>query len=311
MNKNLIIISERNDKSTNNVLEWLDYYDIDFERKNVDSDRSDFCIRISTQETTTSVSDCIVWNRRGYMSLLPTHLKKSEWIGYLKKEQFPVLATLEKSNPKNYIGSYVHELENNKLNNLQAAAKVGLEIPKTIVTNNKQDLLNFVEVNKKYITKSLVYSPFLEKKDCYYKGNGTIVVDFEKVSEYFAPSLIQEYIDKEIEIRIFFILDNFYAMAIFSQNDLKTQIDFRNYNDVSPNRCVPFELEATTLAKIKEFVSLIGCNSGSIDLILTPENKFVFLEINPMGQYHWLSESCNYYVDKHIAELLIEKVVYE
>lgn len=311
MNKNLIIISERNDKSTDNVLEWLDYYDIDFERKNVDSDRSDFCIRISTQETTTSVSDCIVWNRRGYMSLLPTNLKNSEWIGYLKKEQFPVLATLEKSNPKNYIGSYVHEVENNKLNNLQAAAKVGLEIPKTFVTNNKRDLLKFVEANKKYITKSLVYSPFLEKKDCYYKGSGTIVVDFEKLSEHFAPSLIQEYIDKEIEIRIFFILDNFYAMAIFSQNDLKTQIDFRNYNDEKPNRCVPFEIEATTLAKIKEFISVIGCDSGSIDLILTPENKFVFLEINPMGQYHWLSESCNYYVDKHIAELLIEKVVYE
>lgn len=307
MNRSLIIVTESNDKSTDNALEWLDYYGVDFERRNVDSGRYNFSIRISAEETTTSLSASIVWNRRGYMPLLLPDLKKTEWITYLKKEQFPVLAALEKSNKGNYIGSYIHETENNKLYNLQVAAKVGFDIPKTLVTNNKDDLLNFVQANKKYITKSLSYSPFLEKEDCYYKGNGTIIVDFEKMPEYFASSLIQEYIEKEIEIRVFFILDNFYAMAIFSQNDEKTKIDFRNYNEAKPNRNVPFKLEGTVLSRIKKFVNSVGYDSGSIDLILTPKNTFVFLEINPMGQYHWVSEKCNYYIDKHIAELLIEK----
>jgi hypothetical protein len=44
---------------------------------------------------------------------------------------------------------------------------------------------------------------------------------------------------------------------------------------------------------------------GSIDLIFN-ENGFYFLENNPQGQYEWLSENCNYYVDRYIAEQLIK-----
>jgi hypothetical protein len=48
-------------------------------------------------------------------------------------------------------------------------------------------------------------------------------------------------------------------------------------------------------------------NTGSIDLILTPNGEYFFLEINPMGQYDWLSKNCNYYIEKDIAEMLINK----
>jgi glutathione synthase/RimK-type ligase-like ATP-grasp enzyme len=306
--KKLVIVSEVYEKSTENVIDWLYHYKTPFDRKNVDSDCADFNIQITSNKITSSLSNTIIWNRRGYLQLIPTSLQSSDWIDYLKKEQLPVTKTLEELNNANYIGSYHSELLNNKLLNLKYAVESGLDIPATIITNNKFDLFQFIKKNKKYITKSLYTSPNLEKEDSFVRGNGTIILDLEKISENFAPSLVQECIEKEVEIRVFFIEDEYYAMAIFSQNDEKTQIDFRNYNHEKPNRNVPFKLEDSLLSKLKLFVQKIQCNTGSIDLILTKDKKYVFLEINPMGQYHWLSENCNYYIDKKIAEKLTKKI---
>ncbi|MEO5775452.1 MAG: grasp-with-spasm system ATP-grasp peptide maturase [Flavobacterium sp.] len=303
----IIIVTESDDKSSEKVIDWLNHYETSYLRNNVDSGFQKFSILLSNEKTSTSFSDTFFWNRRGYLPIIPFELKKSEWINYLSKEQIPVLFSLEKINQENYLGSYKNEACNNKILNLQVATSVGLEIPKTIVTNNKKDLVNFCESNKRYITKSIFQSPNLKRKNEYLYGNGTIELNLTKTAEVFSPSLVQEYIEKEIEIRIFFIEDNFFSMAIFSQGDQKTKIDFRNYNIDNPNRNVPYNLPKQVLNKLKKFAQLINCNTGSIDLILTPAKKYVFLEINPMGQFDWLSQDCNYYIEKKIAEILLKK----
>jgi hypothetical protein len=43
-----------------------------------------------------------------------------------------------------------------------------------------------------------------------------------------------------------------------------------------------------------------------VDLIYTPDGEYVFLEVNPMGQFHWLSENCNYYLEEFIANQLAQ-----
>jgi D-alanine-D-alanine ligase-like ATP-grasp enzyme len=90
-------------------------------------------------------------------------------------------------------------------------------------------------------------------------------------------------------------------MAIFSQNDPKTQIDFRNYNNENPNRNIPFKLPKKIEKKLKKIIKIKQLDSCSIDLIVTPENEFVFLEINPQGQFEWISYYCNYHIEKKIA----------
>jgi ATP-GRASP peptide maturase of grasp-with-spasm system len=304
--RKILLVSESYDKSTENVIDWLTYFKANFERKNINHDFTNLCLKIDNKTTKTTLQNNVVWYRRGYLSVIPTELLNSPWITYLKKEQLPFLEAIEFLIDKR-IGSYYLELNNNKLINLQFAKQVGLKIPNTIVTNNKVDLLEFVEADKKYITKSLVIAPLIENEKFYFSGSGTIELDFTNLDEIFAPSLVQEYIEKDIEIRTFFVENEYYSMAIFSQYDNKTAIDYRNYNVEKPNRNVPFELPNEILLKLKKFAKKINCTTGSIDLILNKDSEFIFLEINPMGQYHWLSENCNYYIDKKIAEKLIEK----
>jgi glutathione synthase/RimK-type ligase-like ATP-grasp enzyme len=117
--------------------------------------------------------------------------------------------------------------------------------------------------------------------------------------------LVQNYIEKKYELRIFFLGGQFYSVAIFSQQDEKTKLDFRNYNDERPNRIVSYKLPESVEVKLKNLVCLIKMDSGSIDLIVTKENDYIFLEINHVGQFLWTSDSCNLNFDEKVAIHLI------
>lgn len=102
-------------------------------------------------------------------------------------------------------------------------------------------------------------------------------------------------------------LENFYSMAIFSQNNENTKIDYRNNDFSKPNRKVPFNLPQKEKRLLLEFMKEIKVDVGSIDLILDKNNNFIFLELNPQGQIDWLSENCNYYIEELISKHLIKR----
>lgn len=128
----------------------------------------------------------------------------------------------------------------------------------------------------------------------YYNCKGTFFVekeDIDNINKYFFVSIFQSYVEKKYEVRIFFYKNFYYPMAIFSQNDDKTMVDFRNCNIERPNRFLPFSMPDNELKKLKKLMKHKQLSSGSIDLIVTPNNDFfVFLEVNPQEQFHWLSE---------------------
>ena len=49
-------------------------------------------------------------------------------------------------------------------------------------------------------------------------------------------------------------------------------------------------------------------NYGAIDLILTPEDEYYFLEINAAGEYFWLDKLCDNQISKQIAGVLLGNV---
>lgn len=96
-------------------------------------------------------------------------------------------------------------------------------------------------------------------------------------------------------------------MSIFSQNNNKTKIDFRNYDFKKPNRMVPYRIDETLKQKLTSLMKEVCLNMGSIDLLKSKNGKIYFLEINPVGQYGFVSESCNYNIDREIAKFLIDE----
>lgn len=81
-------------------------------------------------------------------------------------------------------------------------------------------------------------------------------------------------------------------------------VDGRNIISITGalNRISCFELPLQIRKRIVSLMGDLKMNSGSLDFIVTPENEFFFLEVNPVGQFGYLSELGNYMIEKEISK---------
>jgi len=331
----VLIITQEDDRSTDDIIDWLLYYNKPFVRINGDDfNRSDLrynysvgndidkiaslegvdfsqitsvfyrrwiSFNFSYEKILKSFEDFSAFTLSNIKNNLVTEMRKS--YSYL----FDYLSLLDTKSLPNLKALYV-----DKINVLNKAKDLGILIPNTIICNNKIDLVKFKLKYDKIITKPLSEVLVFEnissdKKDqeIFFMRSSIVTNELiDNLESKFFPSLFQQYIEKDIEIRSFFLDGDLYSMAIFSQLHEQTKIDFRNYVEDNPNRTIPFQLPNCLEDKLRKLMLQLDLNTGSFDIILTPDGDFYFLEINPVGQFGMTSIPCNYYIEKKIAKFL-------
>lgn len=200
----------------------------------------------------------------------------------------------------------------NKLTVLEMARELGLRTPPFCVSSSRQQAQDLVDSGVGYISKAMSDGIYLFDVHESRRGYFTYTEALEEGSldglePRMAPSFFQRYVDKAFELRVFFLDDVFRAVAIFSQNDEQTRIDYRKYNDQTPNRMVPYLLPSDVQRKLTSLAERLGLNTGSIDLIVDHAGEHYFLEVNPVGQFGPLSEACNLSIERLIAERLVSR----
>jgi ATP-GRASP peptide maturase of grasp-with-spasm system len=318
----IFILSEETDHSTNEVIKWLKFYNKNFVRVNdvdkieleecsISSKKQFFNLIISTKHSGDILrvnSDKITayWYRRGDIRLNSSGIKN---IRHPAVTQFAITQIrdveeylLYKLSLKKSINK-LSDIFINKMIAIDAASAVGLKIPETLITKNIDHVIKFKKKGS-IITKSFKEG-YININPIFLSGP-TIKLENEVLEKHttFNVSLFQDCIDKFADIRIFYLNSTFYAMAIFSQNDESTNVDFRNYNEEKPNRNVPFKLPKAVSTKLTKLIEKLQINSGSIDMVLDKKNNFYFLEVNPIGQFEMTSKPCNYLIQKEIAKEL-------
>ena len=193
----------------------------------------------------------------------------------------------------------------NKMIVLDMAAEEGLLVPDSYIISKNDHLRSLVKKGIDLITKPLVGLMIQGKSERYFSYTERINPDeAEEFPDDLFPSLLQEHVLKAFEIRSFYLHGKFYSMAIFSQNDNQTQVDFRKYNNEVPNRTTPYLLPVEIEQRLHKLMVRLGLDSGSVDMIATSTGQFVFLEVNPVGQFGMVSYPCNYYLEKAVAQHL-------
>ncbi len=313
----VLIFSNEDDVTTDKVIQWLIYLKLTFIRINncdkIILDRLDLAnsivelkiIKLNGVNEVFNINDIkFVWYRRGHLKIFHTGWGNN-WESNIKKQ---IRAHL--GNELNEIDDFLEYLifnkphinrfkfhRVNKLISLEIAKSVGLNIPETKILK-KFD----AKLDKLFVTKSISESFVVQTEH----GNfATYTADISHVeNKIFFYSLIQKKINKEADIRVFYLLGEFYAMAIMSQKSPQTSTDFRLYDYKNPNRKFPFRLPTTIEDKIKNLMSKMTLESGSLDLVLDTSGEYYFLEINPIGQFGMTSYPCNYYLEKRVAEII-------
>ncbi len=318
----ILIFSSSDDPYANEVCLWLLLYKKNYIRINENDS-----LKIINYENSNDQFE-ITFNDKLYLKLSEV---KSIWFGrYLKQNLSPFYffnnktdqfylhlvnernslyeLFLKKLQKKRVLGNF--ELPNlNKLHVLNIAKEVGLNVPATIVTSSKEELLLFKEKYGRIINKGINETLMLKSKGGY-RGSYTNEVnsfDINKLEAHFYYSLFQKLISKRIELRIQLIGNELFTTAIFSQENIKTSIDLRRYDSKTPNRTSRFKLPKDIEKKLLLLFSTLKLNQGSIDMIISDEDEYIFLEINPVGIFGMYSYLSNYYCAKKVANYLINK----
>jgi hypothetical protein len=180
-----------------------------------------------------------------------------------------------------------------KLHQLKSAAEQGFRISPTLLTNDPAVAKNFYQSqNKEVIYKTLRRGRLVRENTTSLIYTSPISTQAEFLDQVvYAPSLLQRLVVKQIEIRVTVIGLKVFAVAIHSQEDENSRNDWRR-GDITRLRHEPHKLPTVIEAQCLSLVHSFGLAFGAIDLILTPEGEYIFLEINPNGQWAWIQQLC-------------------
>ena len=220
----IIIFSIKNDISTNEIIDYLIEKNEDFIRINEDDYfeifkmDNEICIR-NENIGKININDInAIWYRKSILQLKYKYLINDN-LNYFKNEEIKIFNEyiLFKLKTKVNLGSY-STIKVNKLVVNEIAKKVGLLVPNSFFSDSKN-------VNCKV---DLITKPINENSIVPYDINTYFKLLTKEVSNEdnlkYSLSYFQEKIDKKYELRVFYLDGETYSMAIFSQNNAKTNL---------------------------------------------------------------------------------------
>lgn len=195
----------------------------------------------------------------------------------------------------------------NKLYQLESARRLGLPIPRTIVTNSPKAIrAAFSEFGGQMIIKPAKsgYVDYGPEQHAIFT-NRFLEEHLDRVdSARLCPAIYQELLHKECDVRVTVVGRKIFVAEIDSQGDPAARIDWRHTTNPNlphrPGRLPP-EIEAGVLA----LMSSLGLTFGAIDLVKTTDGDYRFLEVNPNGQWLWIEDQLGFDISSEVAEWLM------
>ena len=250
-----------------------------------------------------------VWHRRiSFGAQLPKTLEKQlrhASLGETSAAAHGMLASL-----KAFRMDHLHHIRHaeNKQLQLQVARELGLNIPRTLTTNDPSTVRAFAEsCENGIVTKMLSsFANYDEGKELVVFTNAVKPEDIEDLSGLsLCPATFQELLPKSLEIRVTVVGQRVMSASIDSQVSTRAIHDWRRDGLRMVHDWRPYQLPIAIEEKILRLMDHFSLNYGAIDVILTPDGKHVFLELNPCGEFFWLERSPGLPISDAIADVLL------
>lgn len=203
---------------------------------------------------------------------------------------------------------HIRRAENKQLQ-LQVAREVGLDIPRTLTTNNPLSVRQFAsECEQGIITKMLSSFAIYDEqgRENVVFTNPVAPEDLDHLDGLrFCPMTFQEKVPKALELRTIIVGKRVFTAAVDSQALQKARYDWRRQGIPLLNAWQPYDLPQDVEEKLLKLMTNFRLNYGAIDIILTPDNRHVFLEVNPVGEFFWLEGCPGLPISQAIADVLL------
>ena len=302
----ILIITHKTDFTADFVVNKLNQRGINYQRLN--------CEDILLKEFSFKFNNDFEYsllNKNNYESVWFRRTKLPEIQGLSNEETIYVLSEIDglfknifSSLPAKWLSPPVSVYQaENKLLQLKIAKRIGFKIPNTLVTNSKSELESFYREN----SRDIILKPLSQTRVSNEDNTAFIFTNvvpqnlIEQVEEFdLTPCIFQRNIPKDYEIRVTVVGEKIFAAAVYSQSDEEAKIDWRRKSLVFNEVQLPDEIENLCIQTLKE----LNLGFGAIDLIKTPEGEYIFLEINPNGQWVWIENQTGQKISDAIIEYL-------
>jgi glutathione synthase/RimK-type ligase-like ATP-grasp enzyme len=122
-----------------------------------------------------------------------------------------------------------------------------------------------------------------------------------------SPMVFQERVPKAIELRVTVVGERVMAACVDPTAVAGAGDDWRRRGAELSESWRAFELPDDVARKAIDLVRSFALHYSAMDLILTPEGRWVFLESNPAGEYFWLDSLFEPSISDALADLLVRE----
>lgn len=201
-----------------------------------------------------------------------------------------------------------HHIAGNKALQLELAAQNGLEVPQSLFTNNPEKLKEFFYTvcNRQMIAKLHgTLSRSMTGGGAFLPTTQVREEDLDRLDTLpYCPMIFQELIPKQYELRVIYVAGQVFAGKIDTRASALGQTDWRAANDI-PAAWAAYRLPDDVCKHIDRMMQEMGLLFGALDIMRHTDGRYIFLEVNPQGEWGMLQRDLNYPIGETIATELV------
>jgi glutathione synthase/RimK-type ligase-like ATP-grasp enzyme len=259
---------------------------------------ANFCLRLADNSTLCLEDVTAIWWHHPAPFGFPTALQHPVYRAFAQDEAATAFRGFWQASQAFWVNHMAQaEAASHKPWQLHLARQVGLTIPDTFITNSPDEARQFWQ----HYPGAIIYKAFRARDEAW-RETRLLQPHEESLAETIrlTPVIFQRYVPAVYDLRILLVGERVFAAAAAIQHG-EYQVDVRM------NRHMPYAPHTLPPAILQQLPSLmhhLHLEYGAIDMRLTPDGDYVFLEINPSGAYLYVEQATGLQISRAIAEHL-------
>lgn len=249
-----------------------------------------------------------VWMRKQFPASLPADLAPELVPGCRAEARATLEALWAQCDPACLLDAPASvQAAEDKPRQLRLARASGLSVPRTLVTNEPEAVRRLFDETGGQLVAKLLHplSQAMGRAPMFVYTSAIQAADLEHLDGLaYAPMLFQERVAKRLELRVAYVGGRCFAGAIDASASARGSVDWRRA-EAHECRWLLATLPDGVQAGLRRLMDALGLGFGAIDLIHTPDGEYVFLEVNPSGEWGMLERDLGLPIADAIAEELL------
>jgi glutathione synthase/RimK-type ligase-like ATP-grasp enzyme len=224
---------------------------------------------------------------------------------YVDKESRAFLLGLWREIPWTWVNDpSAVALASNKLWQLRVASEIGLDVPTTVVTNRIQSVLE--TFGSRQVVVKTVGGAGIERDGIRQRlySQLLLLTAMDSAAVKSAPCIFQESAKPGVDVRVTVAGDQVFATDIDVPDKF---LDWR----AAPSGAVRYraiDLPGDLAQQCLELCRAAGISYAAFDFVRQPGGRYVFLEVNPSGQWGWIEHATRQPITAAIVDVLVRCV---